>query len=220
MGERTEAKSIIQVKGFTAAYGERAILKDLTFDVMDGEVFIILGGSGCGKSTVLKHMIGLLRPDSGRVLVAGTDVSEYSERAWVDVRKQFGYVFQGAALFDSLSVAENIAYPLREHLKWSEEQIATRVAECLAALSVGKTNTALGAFYRRLAARVGKAKAITATARKLAVLFYNTLRYGTRYVDPGADFYQRRYKQRVFDSLKRRARSLGYEIVPAADTTG
>jgi transposase len=82
-----------------------------------------------------------------------------------------------------------------------------------AAVSVGRTHTALGAFYRRLAARLGKAKAVTATARKLAVLFYNALRFGRDYVDPGQDYYEERYRQRALLNLKRRAASLGYELM-------
>jgi transposase len=85
----------------------------------------------------------------------------------------------------------------------------------LAAVSVGRTDTALGAFYRRLSARVGKAKAITGTARKIAVLFYNTLRHGMSYVDPGATYYEERYRQRVLGNLQRRAKSLGYVLSQA-----
>ena len=85
----------------------------------------------------------------------------------------------------------------------------------LAAITVGRTDTALGAFYRRLSARVGKAKAITATARKIAVLFYNTLRHGMSYADPGATYYEDRYKQRVLNNLQRRAKSLGFVLEPA-----
>jgi transposase len=86
----------------------------------------------------------------------------------------------------------------------------------LAAVSVGRTDTALGAFYRRLSARAGKAKAITATARKIAVLFYNTLRHGMSYADPGATYYEDRYKQRVLANLQRRAKSLGFVLREAA----
>lgn len=89
----------------------------------------------------------------------------------------------------------------------------------LAALNVGKTSTALGAFYRRLAARVGKAKAVTATARKLAVLFYNTLRYGMTYRDPGASYYEERYRKRVLKGLKKRAQELGYELTAVHATS-
>jgi hypothetical protein len=94
---------------------------------------------------------------------------------------------------------------------------ANRAASLLrvAAMSVGKTNTALGAFYRRLGARVGKAKAVTATARKLAVLFYNTLRYGRAYADPGADYYEERYRERLRKNLQRHATALGLQLVEA-----
>jgi transposase len=85
----------------------------------------------------------------------------------------------------------------------------------IAAVNVGRTQTALGAFYRRLAARIGKAKAVTATARKLAVLFYNALRFGLSYVDPGVAAYEERYRQRVIRTLQRRARTLGFGLVPA-----
>ena len=87
----------------------------------------------------------------------------------------------------------------------------------LAAVTVGRTDTALGAFYRRLSARIGKAKAVTATARKIAVLFYNTLRHGMTYVDPGATYYEERYKQRVLTNLQRRAKSLGFVLREAGD---
>ena len=83
----------------------------------------------------------------------------------------------------------------------------------IAAVSIGKTQTALGAFYRRLAARTGKAKAVTATARKLAALFYRALRFGMTYTDPGAAYYEERYRRRVIDNLQRRARGLGFTLV-------
>jgi transposase len=90
----------------------------------------------------------------------------------------------------------------------------------IAAVNIGKTQTALGAFYRRLAARLGKAKAVTATARKLAVLFYRALRFGLEYEDPGAGYYEERYKRRVVESLKRRARGLGFTLVESPDQGG
>lgn len=95
---------------------------------------------------------------------------------------------------------------------------ANRAAALLrmAAISVGKTHTALGAFYRRLGARVGKAEAVTATARKIAILFYNTLRYGSAYTDPGVDHYEQRYKERVRKNLQRRAAALGLQLIEAA----
>ena len=100
---------------------------------------------------------------------------------------------------------------LSSRTRLSANRAAALLRMC--ALSVGKTNTALGAFFRRLGARVGKAKAVTATARKLAVLLYTTLRYGQGYVDPGARYYEERYRQRTLDNLRRRAEALGFELV-------
>jgi len=89
----------------------------------------------------------------------------------------------------------------------------------IAAVNIGRTQTALGAFYRRLAARTGKAKAVTATARKLAILFYNALRFGMTYVDPGVSSYEERYRQRVIHNLHRRAKSLGFTLVAVPPAT-
>ena len=90
----------------------------------------------------------------------------------------------------------------------------------LSAVNVGRSHTALGAFYRRLASRVGKAKAVTATARKLAVLFYNTLRYGMAYEDPGASYYEERDCERVLKGLRRRAKEFGYELTEVGVAAG
>ena len=84
-------------------------------------------------------------------------------------------------------------------------------------MNVGKTETALGAFYRRLAARIGKAKAVTATARNVAAMFYKVLRYGENYRDPGADYYEERYRQRVLKNLEKRAKQFGLALVPKDD---
>jgi hypothetical protein len=89
----------------------------------------------------------------------------------------------------------------------------------LAATTVGRTNTALGAFYRRLAARIGKAKAVTATARKIAVLFYNAMRYGTVYADPGASYYDEQYRKRVIKGLHRRAAEFGFTLQEAGSVS-
>jgi len=102
-------------------------------------------------------------------------------------------------------------------LSWKTRRTSNRAAALLrlAAVTVGRTDTALGAFYRRLSGRVGKAKAVTATARKIAVLFYNTLRHGMAYADPGASYYEERYKQRVLANLQRRAKAMGLVLQPA-----
>ena len=117
-----------------------------------------------------------------------------------------------------LSLAPNNKISGGKVLSSRTTRSGSRVASLLrlAAVSVGRTETALGAFYRRLSSRVGKAKAITATARKIAVLFYNAMRHGMNYVDPGASYYETRYRERVVKNLHRRAKALGY-IMLAAD---
>lgn len=107
---------------------------------------------------------------------------------------------------------------LSAHTRKSSNRLTAHLR--LAAVTVGKTQTALGAFYRRLSARVGKAKAVTATARKIAVLFYNAMRFGMRYVDPGASHYETRYRERVLKGLQRRAAEFGLALIPSGPGMG
>ena len=104
----------IEFRNVTMIFDERKVLNDLSFKVMKGETKIILGGSGCGKSTTIKLVLGLLKPDSGQILVDGEDVTEYAETDMMKVRKKIGMIFQEGALFDSLSVYENVAFKLHE----------------------------------------------------------------------------------------------------------
>src|ERR1035438_1312530 len=118
------------------AFGELSVLDDVTFDVRRGEMVAILGRSGVGKSVTLKHILGFLKPDSGEVFVKGREVSALSEQELMEVRRHVTMVFQSGALFDSLSVGENVAYPLRERalrgLAVSEDEIQQRVDKLLA----------------------------------------------------------------------------------------
>ena len=104
----------IEFRNVTMIFDGRKVLNDLSFKVMKGETKIILGGSGCGKSTTIKLVLGLLKPDSGQILVDGEDVTEYGETDMMKVRKKIGMIFQEGALFDSLSVYENVAFKLHE----------------------------------------------------------------------------------------------------------
>ena len=104
----------IEFRNVTMIFDGRKVLNDLSFKVMKGETKIILGGSGCGKSTTIKLVLGLLKPDSGQILVDGEDVTEYAETDMMKVRKKIGMIFQEGALFDSLSVYENVAFKLHE----------------------------------------------------------------------------------------------------------
>jgi len=132
----SEPELAIELRDVHKAFRGKPVLKGLSLAVPTGSTFTILGGSGSGKSVCLKHMIGLLRPDAGRVFVLGRDITELRERELVEVRKDVSMIFQSAALFDSLSVFENVAYPLREHRRWPEERIAERVRECLEAVGL------------------------------------------------------------------------------------
>jgi phospholipid/cholesterol/gamma-HCH transport system ATP-binding protein len=111
---KTQPETIIQVKNLFGGYGDTVILKDITFDVYKGEVFIILGGSGCGKSTMLKFMIGLERPFSGQVYVDGTEIVNASEADYNRALRSFGVMYQNGALFGSMNLMENICLVLEE----------------------------------------------------------------------------------------------------------
>ena len=118
------------------AYGTKDVLRGANLKVYRGEVLVILGGSGTGKSVTLRHMLGLEAPDSGRVIVEEEDVTDLPEEELYRVRKKFGMLFQSGALFDSMTVFENVAFPLREHTEMSDEEIARAVREKLELVSL------------------------------------------------------------------------------------
>jgi phospholipid/cholesterol/gamma-HCH transport system ATP-binding protein len=123
---------MIAFKSVIKKFDARTVLNDITFDVSKGEILFILGTSGTGKSVLLKNLIGLLKPTSGEIWIDKKEVSHLSEEDYFPVRKMCGMVFQNPALFDSLSVFENVAFGLRKHLReLNAEQIQKRVHECL-----------------------------------------------------------------------------------------
>jgi phospholipid/cholesterol/gamma-HCH transport system ATP-binding protein len=122
---------ILELRNIDKAFGGRQVLRDLSFAVEPGESLVIVGGSGTGKSVTLKHIIGLLRPDRGQVIIDGHDITTMKDVELNQFRRRFGMSFQEGALFDSMSVFENIAFPLRRHTKMSEEEIRAHVEECL-----------------------------------------------------------------------------------------
>jgi phospholipid/cholesterol/gamma-HCH transport system ATP-binding protein len=113
------------------AYGTKHVLRGANLQVYRGEVLVILGGSGTGKSVTLRHMLGLEAPDAGRVIVEEEDVTDLPEEELYRIRKKFGMLFQSGALFDSMTVFENVAFPLREHTDMSDDEIARNVREKL-----------------------------------------------------------------------------------------
>jgi phospholipid/cholesterol/gamma-HCH transport system ATP-binding protein len=113
----------IDFQGVSKAFGENRILDNVSFDVNPGETVCILGRSGVGKSVSLHHIMGFLKPDSGRVIVAHEDITDFAEHDLERIRKKVTMVFQNGALFDSLTVGENVAFPLRERPEMQEKQI-------------------------------------------------------------------------------------------------
>ncbi|GMT47854.1 MAG: ABC transporter ATP-binding protein [bacterium] len=113
---------MIKIEDLHKSFGDKKVLRGVNLEVEPGESMVVIGGSGSGKSVLIKHIIGLLKPDSGRVIIKGVDISSLKERELYDVRKTFGMLFQGAALFDSLTVWENVAFTLLRHGKISAEE--------------------------------------------------------------------------------------------------
>jgi phospholipid/cholesterol/gamma-HCH transport system ATP-binding protein len=127
----TTAPPLFEVRGLVKRYGGRTVLGGLDFDVARGECLVVLGRSGSGKSVALRQLVGLERPDAGSVRFDGTDLASMSEQELYPLRRRVAMLFQSGALFDSMNVFENVAFPLREHTREPEAQIARRVAEKL-----------------------------------------------------------------------------------------
>jgi len=122
---------MIELINVAKRFNGHQVLDGLNLTIRDGETMVIIGRSGVGKSVLLKHIIGLMVPDEGQVIVDGQEISRLDSSELASLRLKFGMLFQGAALFDSLTVGENVAFPLREHTQMGEEEIRTRVQECL-----------------------------------------------------------------------------------------
>jgi len=132
----SEQQSTVRFDNVSKAFGEIKILEDASFEIEEGKALVILGRSGTGKSVTLKMMIGLLKPDQGKIFVQGREITNLDSRELSEVRKEMGFLFQNAALFDSISVGENVAFPLRRHLQYPEEDIRQRVSQLLAQVSL------------------------------------------------------------------------------------
>ncbi len=152
---------MIQINNLHKSFGEQKVLDGVNLEIPTGTITVILGRSGMGKSVLLKHMIGLLHADEGEVKVDGTDIMSLPDSDLYEFRKRFGMLFQNAALFDSLNVFDNVAFPLREHTKYTESEIAKIVQEKLALVGLfridHKMPSELSGGMRK---RVGLARAI------------------------------------------------------------
>jgi phospholipid/cholesterol/gamma-HCH transport system ATP-binding protein len=128
---RQQREPFVEFRDLYKSYGTKQVLCGANLTVYRGEVLVILGGSGTGKSVTLRHMLGLEAPDKGRVIVEDEDITDFPEEELYRVRKKFGMLFQGGALFDSMTVFENVAFPLREHTEMSDDEIERSVTERL-----------------------------------------------------------------------------------------
>ncbi len=143
------------------SFGDKEVLRGLNIEVATGESLVIVGGSGAGKSVLLKHLIGLIQPDRGQVVVDGTDLARANHSQALAIRRKFGMSFQEGALFDSLDVFENVAFPLRRHTRDDEGRIAARVRECLDLVHLeGVERKATNELSGGMRRRVGFARAI------------------------------------------------------------
>lgn len=133
---RVRSVALIEVRGLGTSFGDKVVLDGIDLDVEKRSLLSIVGESGTGKSLFLKHLVGLMRPTRGTITFDGRDVTQLKERQWVEVRRRIGIVFQAAALFDSLSIFDNVAYGLREQRILGEAEIPARVAESLALVSL------------------------------------------------------------------------------------
>lgn len=154
---------IISIRGVKKAFGGQQVLRGVDLDVRTGESLVVIGPSGCGKSVLLKHMIGLIRPDEGSIRVRGEEITTMDADSLYEARKRFGMLFQGAALFDSLTVEENVGLGLAEHTRLSTGEIAVRVAASLQKVGME------GAVHRKPSELSGGMKKRVGLARAIAM---------------------------------------------------
>lgn len=161
MQQTNPQKPIISLQNVWKSFGSQTVLRDLDLALPRNQVNVIMGASGGGKSVLLKHIIGLMKPDRGRVFVDGQETTHLSEREMGPVRRKFGMLFQEGALFDSMNVTENVAFPLREHTQKTKSEILDIVASKLTAVGLkdmgGKMPSELSGGMRK---RVGLARAL------------------------------------------------------------
>ncbi|MFP2928127.1 ABC transporter ATP-binding protein [Pyxidicoccus sp. 3LG] len=155
-------EQLIHFEHLTKSFGAKRVYDDVELDVRAGETLVVMGGSGTGKSVLLKCLIGLLHPDTGRILFQGHDLARFTEEQFIPVRRHVAMVFQGAALFDSLSVGENVAYPLLEHFPdMPLDEVRRRVAEKLEWVNLPGTEALMPSdLSGGMKKRVGLARAI------------------------------------------------------------
>jgi len=152
---------MIEIINLCKNFGDHVVLNNLNLTINTGETTVIIGRSGCGKSVLLKHIIGILKPDSGQAFIDGKDITRLSGRSLNEIRMKFGMLFQGAALFDSLSVWENVAFEMLEHSHKQKDEVMDRVIECLGLVGLsGVEELKPAELSGGMRKRVGLARAI------------------------------------------------------------
>ncbi|MBI2401080.1 MAG: ABC transporter ATP-binding protein [Deltaproteobacteria bacterium] len=152
---------MIKISNLKKFFGTKRVLDGVDLEIDKGKITVIIGRSGEGKSVLIKHIIGLLRPDDGQIFLEGQEISSMSERDWGEVRKRFGMLFQGAALFDSMTVGENVGFPLKEHTDLADEDIMKIVGDKLRRVGlVGVEHMMPAELSGGMKKRVGLARAI------------------------------------------------------------
>lgn len=170
---------MIEIINLCKSFNGKMVLDNLNLTINTGETMVVMGRSGCGKSVLLKHVIGIMKPDSGQVIIDGIDITKLSGKALSEVRMKFGMLFQGAALFDSLTIEENVGFSLIEHTNTSRADLRVRVAECLNHVGLkGIENLKPSELSGGMRKRVGLARAI---CMKPQILLYDEPTTG---VDP------------------------------------
>jgi phospholipid/cholesterol/gamma-HCH transport system ATP-binding protein len=155
------AGTMIEIVDLKKSFGNHEVLKGVNLTVRRGETVVVIGRSGCGKSVLLKHVIGIMKPDSGKIIVDGTDVTGLRQSELYEFRRKFGMLFQGSALFDSLSVWENVGLGLTEHSNLSETEIRKRVCEKLELVGLNRIDESRPSeLSGGMKKRVGLARAI------------------------------------------------------------
>lgn len=152
---------MIEVKNFKKSFGSKVVHRDISFYVKKGECVGLIGGSGVGKSVILRSLIGLEKPDSGSIEIGGNEITQFNEEQLKPIREKVAYVFQGGALFDSMTVFENLAYPLLEHFDLSEAEIRKRILSTLEDLGLkGNENVLPSQLSGGMQKRVGLARSL------------------------------------------------------------
>ena len=152
---------MIEINNLSKSFNDHPVLNGVNLTIKTGETMVVIGRSGCGKSVLLKHIIGLLKPDGGSVVIDGVELTKLSGRSLDEIRKKFGMLFQGAALFDSMTVEDNVAFPLREHTTMDAQAITQRVQECLSLVGLERVEELRPAeLSGGMRKRVGLARAL------------------------------------------------------------